>query len=314
MTQLLAEWERGEPVRVRISTVLNGLPLSAGVCPREDLQIVPLALSTAQLPRLPFSSSVSPRDYLGLTMLTLRCLAAPVLFQPKADSQERTVRVQFDDDVDFDLVCEVVSLHTNRHVGWTVIWHDYPDAASFCLEGPKCWSHGHGRLKPVSWKRMNFDDETGGARITLSDDVLPQHLDEGKLGRTIEALRGADRKVDIAVKRWRRSMQHEARLEDAYIDLRIALESLYLRDFANEHSQEMRFRLALFGAWHLAEDLDERRSIRKTLRNAYDTASKACTPGNSRIRNSSIFETHEISAGGGYSSFCSRGLRRTGAT
>ena len=37
-----------------------------------------------------------------------------------------------------------------------------------------------------------------------------------------------------------------------YIDLRIALESLYLRDFANEHSQEMRFRLALFGAWHLA--------------------------------------------------------------
>ena len=51
-----------------------------------------------------------------------------------------------------------------------------------------------------------------------------------------------------------------------YIDLRIALESLYLRDFANEHSQEMRFRLTLFGAWHLAEnagDLDERRSIRK---------------------------------------------------
>ena len=126
---------------------------------------------------------------------------------------------------------------------------------------------------------MNFDDETGGARITLSDDVLPQHLDEGKLGRTIEALRGADRKVDIAVKRWRRSMQHEARLEDAYIDLRIALESLYLRDFANEHSQEMRFRLALFGAWHLAEDLDERRSIRKTLRNAYDTASKAVHSG-----------------------------------
>ena len=61
-------------------------------------------------------------------------------------------------------------------------------------------------------------------------------------------------------------MQHGARLEDAYIDLRIALESLYLRDFANEHSQEMRFRLALFGAWNLAEnagDLDERRSIRK---------------------------------------------------
>ena len=42
-----------------------------------------------------------------------------------------------------------------------------------------------------------------------------------------------------------------------------------------EHSQEMRFRLALFGAWHLADSPDERRSIRKTLRDAYDTASKA---------------------------------------
>ena len=220
VTRFLAEWERGEPVRVFISTVLNGLPLSARVCPRDDLRIVPLSLSTAQLPRLPFSSSVVPRDYLGLTMLTLRCLAAPVLFQPKAGRQERTVRYQSNDGIDFDLVCEAVSLHANRHVGWTVIWNDYPDAASFCLDGPKCWSPGHGRLKPVSWKRMNFDDETGGARITLSDDGLPQHLDEGKLGRTLEALQSADRQVGISVKRWRRSMQHEARLEDAYIDRR----------------------------------------------------------------------------------------------
>ena len=62
---------------------------------------------------------------------------------------------------------------------------------------------------------------------------------------------------------------------DQYIDLRLALESLYLKDFVNEHSQEMRFRLALFGAWHLGGNLDERRTIRKTLRDAYDTASKA---------------------------------------
>ena len=53
----------------------------------------------------------------------------------------------------------------------------------------------------------------------------------------------------------------------------------YLKDFANEHSQEMRFRLTLFGAWHLSANLDERRSIRKTLRDAYDMASKAVHVG-----------------------------------
>ena len=41
----------------------------------------------------------------------------------------------------------------------------------------------------------------------------------------------------------------------------------------------MRFRLALFEAWHLGEDLDERRSMRKTLRDAYDMASKAVHAG-----------------------------------
>ena len=35
----------------------------------------------------------------------------------------------------------------------------------------------------------------------------------------------------------------------------------------------MRFRLALFGAWHLGGDLEERQIIRKTLRDAYDRAS-----------------------------------------
>ena len=83
----------------------------------------------------------------------------------------------------------------------------------------------------------------------------------------------------IAVDRWRRSKRASASLEDAYIDLRVALESLYLKDFLNEHSQEMRFRLALFGAWHLATDLDDRRSIRKSLRDAYDTASGAVHAG-----------------------------------
>ena len=74
-------------------------------------------------------------------------------------------------------------------------------------------------------------------------------------------------------------MAEEVQLEDRYIDLRVALEALYLKDFMNEQSQEMRFRLALFGAWHLGADWEERRSIRKTLRDAYDMASKAVHEG-----------------------------------
>ena len=45
VTRSLADWKRGDPVRVLISTVLNSLPLSARVCPRDDLRIVLSRLS-----------------------------------------------------------------------------------------------------------------------------------------------------------------------------------------------------------------------------------------------------------------------------
>ena len=49
---------------------------------------------------------------------------------------------------------------------------------------------------------------------------------------------------------------------DRYIDLRIALEALYLEDFPDERTtQEMRFRLALFGAWHLGDNFKERQVL-----------------------------------------------------
>ena len=95
----------------------------------------------------------------------------------------------------------------------------------------------------------------------------------------MKQLQRANKKLQIAVDRWRRSMAEDAQLEDRYIDLRIALEAIYLKDFGNERSQEMRFRLALCGAWHLGVDFEDRRSTRKALRDAYDTASRAVHEG-----------------------------------
>ena len=82
----------------------------------------------------------------------------------------------------------------------------------------------------------------------------------------------------MPIKRWIKSKSDQL-LADRFIDLRIALESLDLKDFLNEHSQEMRFRLTLFGAWHLGSEIGDRRLIRKRLRDAYDMASGAVHSG-----------------------------------
>ena len=56
---------------------------------------------------------------------------------------------------------------------------------------------------------------------------------------------------------------------DRFLDLRIALEILYLKGLNNE----LNYRLALNGAWHLGKSPNERQEIFRTLKKAYDTAS-----------------------------------------
>ena len=79
-----------------------------------------------------------------------------------------------------------------------------------------------------------------------------------------------DPRFRIAVKRWEQSATNSASPEDRVVDLRIALESLYL----NSHAGELGFRLAVTGARHLGINLSERREIRRTMSDFYTLASR----------------------------------------
>ena len=118
---LLGEWKRGTPLGLYMATVLNGLPLAASVSPREDIQLLPLPLTTSELPRLPVRREAGPRDYLGLTLLTVRLDASPALFRPDPDGQEQIVRSCSVEGVNLDTVCESLSLQTGRYVSKSFI-------------------------------------------------------------------------------------------------------------------------------------------------------------------------------------------------
>ncbi len=259
-----------------MATVVSGLFLSETVVLRGDIELVPLGLSTAELPRLPMLRGDRASDYLGLTLLRLGLSTSPALFQPSNDEGGGPVRSRSAHDVNFELVRDALSLVTSRNVSLSRVWLEYPSAAGFCLSGPAV-TFGTDRPKRREWKKMRSG--VGATVITLHEDVTPDSIDSHEIDATLQALQGANRKLKIAVDRWWRSMAEGAGLEDRYIDLRIALEAIYLKDFGNERSQEMRFRLALFGAWHLGTNFEERRSIRRVLRAAYDTASRAVHEG-----------------------------------
>ena len=63
---------------------------------------------------------------------------------------------------------------------------------------------------------------------------------------------------------------------DLAIDLRIALESLFLDD---GNRAELSFRLALRAAWYLGAEGDERTKIFEAVRDAYNIGSKAVHTG-----------------------------------
>ena len=272
----MAAWCQGHPVEVRMATVVSGLYMGETVASSDDIELVPLPLSTAELPRLPMFRGDSASDYLGLTLVRLALRASPGIFRPHADGNGSTVRSRSGNRINLDLVRDALSLVTNRSVALSRVWLEYPSAWGYCVSGPTS-TYGTDRPKPRPWKKMKSG--SGPTVITPENDATTDSVAPREVDSTIGALQRADKKLRIAVDRWRRSMAEDSDLEDRFIDLRIALEAIYLKDFANEHSQEMRFRLALCGAWHLGADFEERRSIRKALREAYDKASKAVHEG-----------------------------------
>ena len=86
---------------------------------------------------------------------------------------------------------------------------------------------------------------------------------------------GVFEKLRVPIQRWRRSKAARNGV-DLAIDLRIALESLFLDEGNNA---ELSFRLALRAAWYLGAKGHERTKIFDALREAYIIGSKAVHTG-----------------------------------
>ena len=81
--------------------------------------------------------------------------------------------------------------------------------------------------------------------------------------------------VETVIDRWMSSMAETTRLSDRFIELRVALEALYL----DVERDELRFRLATYGAWDLGSAPARREAYHKVLKEAYDMGPKAVHTG-----------------------------------
>ena len=122
---------------------------------------------------------------------------------------------------------------------------------------------------------LALDQNMGGPRllrgrlIGAEDAPLVRNIHEGL------SQQGVFEKLRVPIQRWRRSKAASNGV-DLAIDLRIALESLFLDEGNNA---ELSFRLALRAAWYLGAEGHERTKIFDAVRDAYNIGSKAVHTG-----------------------------------
>ena len=281
VVEAIGIWVKGEPINCCVKSILNTPGTLPGKhSPTPGVYIESLPLSTDHFTGyFPLLGERSPANYLGRAVLTIEYATAPVFFRPGGDRPEREVWVTNPIGAGPETICQALALEANNFVGIANSWLDFAENSSFRLGGREStWSPPRAsRSRPWSNYTLYFDR---GVTTLELHDASELQISGQRLARSLAVLSDhSSRNLRTAASRWLRSKDSSDTLSDRFIDLRIAIESLYLHDFVDEQSGELSFRSALFGAWHLGSDFEERKRIRKTLRDAYSKASRVVHTG-----------------------------------
>ena len=256
MAELLSYWIEEQSVEYQTTAILNGLYLNDALNPLPSIRIEPLSRSTDGLTGYrPSLSGKAIKDYLGRTVLNIESTASPAFFHPQEEDRNSAVRANFASRIGPVTVCEALALASDNFVEVVSQWNDYHEASLYLGPGSKSSYSTHRGGMDSRGPGFSFhrDHMTGVTTLSIKEENISR-LSEARVGQIVSAIaEHKDDRIRMAISRWCKSKETFRTLMDQFIDLRIALEALYLKDFKGEHSQEMKFRLALFGAWHLGK-------------------------------------------------------------
>ena len=276
MAEHLSGWIAGKPLHYRTMALLVGARIEANLEIEPGVRVERLPANTKELPQsVPGLGSVPPATYLGAVVLCVDCEVAPALYRPEKVASGNW---NFCTDVrrswalgsaSIDEFCESLSLSANGCIRSRQVWRDYGELEEFSALTARTIDP----LKVIH------------ARVAV-ESLTQQHLREAW---EIQNLRnvGEDGGIGMAISRWVSSTRPEATLADRFIELRIALEALYLDQ---KNHTELAFRLATHGALYAGGTIEERRRNHGTLGEAYKLSSRAVHAGTLKASSEAVLK------------------------
>ena len=255
-------------------TIVSGIRVQDEVEVADGVRLVTLPTDTAELPTyLPPSSPIDGSDalrYTGRTVIIDDTSISPRFVNPKETLAERLVPFTFrwasicGHDFSHQELSEAIGLSANCATRYTRFWSHVGQGEMFQSRGfPTAGGYSDG------W----FRDRTAATVVTPTDI---EHARQILVAR--KQLSEKDQEtLRVAVDRWIKS-KTESNRADAFIDLGIALENLYLNDLGGDRG-ELGFRLAIRAAWWLGENAEDRQSLLEGTRDLYNARSASAHIG-----------------------------------
>ena len=264
--------------------LIRGLRVSRETVIAKGVQIVPQSGSFAALPPflpsrldtsdLPSWTDLRLPDFIHSSILIVDELVSPAFIDPDKDLGSTVPPYEAgvfeynhvsDESRDFHVgqFCEALSLATGGGLTiqsparWLHLDDDHICKVGFgMIDAPAMSSRRQrdSRLINASEETVEFATKLYSARKNLSPEIAAR--------------------LNVTIDRWIRSYE-DMFLVDKFIDLGIALESLYLGGIRDE----LRFRLAVHAAWHLGTNVAERECLWSDFRKVYDLRSSAVHSG-----------------------------------
>ena len=271
VAELVTAWAGGAPMSYRTCTVIP-ITLARPLSPTPGIDLVPLPRSTDELPpRLPARERRWGAQFLGQTIVSVDAKTTPALFRPTGETPQGALHATLIPEVRLETIWDGLSLESRTLVDGGLTWDDYGEFRALSNEEGGV----RGALSHLEHWKGQTTSMTGVSTVEIHEHGVV-NLCEKRLGQRLHELHRADPRTRVSVSRWRSAMGAVRGLADRFIDLRIALECLFL---PRQPGPELKFRLAVNGAWFVGKSGTDRRKVWDTLRSAYDLASAAVHQG-----------------------------------